>query len=107
VKILNRRQHYWAEFLQPFNFKVVYGEGRLSEKVYVLSRPRDYCTARGGEILENSIQTFFQPGQFEQEPERLLLRSSTLSRMTTCRLSSNFDMQLRIAVKEVLNYQSI
>jgi len=32
TKILNRRQHRWAEFLQSFNFKVVYREGRLNKK---------------------------------------------------------------------------
>jgi len=32
TKTLNRRQHRWAEFLQPFNFKVIDREGRLNEK---------------------------------------------------------------------------
>jgi len=91
-KILNRRQHRWAEFLQPFNFKVVYREGRLNEKANVLSRRRDYCPEGGGEILENPIQMFFKPGQYELEPERLLLQSSSLSKMTARRFSSDFDM---------------
>jgi len=42
TKTLNRRQHRWAEFLQPFNFKVIYREGRLNEKAHALSRRRDY-----------------------------------------------------------------
>src|SRR5712691_10200420 len=74
-KILNRRQHCWAEFLQPFNFKVVYREGRLNEKADVLSRGRDYRPEGGGEILKNPIKTLFKPGQYELEPEQLLLRS--------------------------------
>jgi len=41
-KTLNGRQHRWAEFLQPFNFKVIYREGRLNEKADALSRRRDY-----------------------------------------------------------------
>jgi len=41
-KTLNRRQHRGAEFLQPFNFKVIYREGRLNEKADSLSRRRDY-----------------------------------------------------------------
>jgi hypothetical protein len=106
-KILNRRQHRWAEFLQPFNFKVVYREGRLNEKADVLSRRRDYRPEGGGEILENPIQTFFKPGQYELEPERLLLHSSSLLKMTARRLSSNFDMLLRIAAQGDPNYQSI
>jgi len=28
TKTLNRRQYRWAEFLQPFDFKVIYREGR-------------------------------------------------------------------------------
>jgi len=31
TKILNRRQHRSAEFLQSFNLKIVYSEGRLNE----------------------------------------------------------------------------
>jgi len=42
TKNLNRRKHRWAEFLQPFNFKVIYREGRLNEKADALSRRRDY-----------------------------------------------------------------
>jgi len=42
TKILNRRQHRWAELLQSFNFKVVYHEGRLNDKTDALSRHRDY-----------------------------------------------------------------
>ena len=54
-KILNRRQHRWAEFLQPFNFKVVYQEGRLNEKVDVLLWRRDNPPEEGGEIVENPM----------------------------------------------------
>jgi len=42
TKTLNRRQHGWADFLQPFNFKVIYREGRLNEKTDTLSRHREY-----------------------------------------------------------------
>jgi len=42
TKTLNRRQHRWAEFLQPFNFKVIYREGRLNGKADALARHRDY-----------------------------------------------------------------
>jgi hypothetical protein len=77
-KILDRRQHRWAVFLQPFNFKVVYRGGRLNEKADVLSRRRDYRPEGGGENLENPTQTFFKPGQFESEHERLLLHPLSL-----------------------------
>jgi len=46
-KTLNRRQHCWAEFLQPFNFKVINREGRLKEKADALSRHRDYRPEEG------------------------------------------------------------
>ena len=42
TKVLNCRQHRWAEFLQPFRFNVVYREGCLNEKADTLSRRRDY-----------------------------------------------------------------
>ena len=47
TKVLNRSQHRWAEFLQPFRFKVVYREGRLNEKADTLSRRRDYRPEEG------------------------------------------------------------
>ena len=36
TKVLNHRQHRWAEFLQQFNFQVVYWEGRLNQKADAL-----------------------------------------------------------------------
>jgi len=42
TKLLNRRQHRWAELLNWFDFKIVYHEGRLNEKAHGLSRRRDY-----------------------------------------------------------------
>jgi len=42
TKTLHRRQHRWVEFLQPFNFKVLYREEWLNEKADALSRCRDY-----------------------------------------------------------------
>jgi len=41
TKIVNRRQNRRAEFVQSFNFKVVYRERRLNEKADELSRRRD------------------------------------------------------------------
>jgi len=41
TKILTRRQHRWAEFLQSFNCRVVYVEERLNEKADALFRHRD------------------------------------------------------------------
>ena len=57
IKTLNCRQHHWAEFLQPFNFKVIYMQGRLNEKADALSRRRDY-RAQGG---SNSEHFTFSP----------------------------------------------
>ena len=48
TKVLNRGQHCWAEFLQPFRFKVVYREGRLNEKADTLSQRRNYRPEGGG-----------------------------------------------------------
>ena len=61
TKTLNRRQHGWAEFLQPFNCKVIHREGGLNEKADPLSRRRDYRP----EVRSNSKPfTFFRPGQY-------------------------------------------
>jgi len=32
TKTINCRQHHWAEFLPPFDFKVIYRKGQLNEK---------------------------------------------------------------------------
>ena len=88
TKVLNRRPHRWAEFLQPFRFKVVYQEGRLNEKADTLSRRRDYRPEGGGELLEVP-QKFFGPGQYEQVPaERVLITRERLVKMTTLKLST-------------------
>jgi len=42
TKTLNRRYHHWAEFLQLFNFNVIYRDGRLNAKAEALSWRRDY-----------------------------------------------------------------
>jgi len=60
-KTLNGRQHRWAEFLQPFNFKVIYREGRLNEKAEALSRRRDY---RPDGRSNSEPLTFFRHGQY-------------------------------------------
>ena len=88
TKVLNRRQHRWAEFLQPFTFKVVYRKGRLNEKADTLSWRRDYRPEGGGEPLEIP-QKFFGPGQYEQVPaEQVLISSARLAKMTTLKLST-------------------
>jgi len=59
TKTLNRRKYRCAEFLQPFNFKIIYREGRLNEKADALSRRRDYRPEGGS----NSVPfTLFSPG---------------------------------------------
>ena len=63
TKTLNRRQHRWAEFLQPFNFKVVYRAGRLKEKADALSRRRNYRPEGGSNsfLILKLVSTFFHP----------------------------------------------
>jgi len=74
TKILNRRQHHWAEFLQSFNFKVVYCAGRLNEKVDALSRRRDYRPEGGSN--SDSYTSFHQHHYVGQE--RDILRPGVL-----------------------------
>src|SRR5437660_6226979 len=78
TKILNRRQHRWAEFLQPFNFRVIYREGRLNEKADAMSRRRDYRLEGGGNSQSKADQTFFRPGQLVVQQEWDILRPQVL-----------------------------
>jgi len=57
TKILNRRRHRWAEFLQSFNFRAVYRKGRLNKKADALSRHRNHCPEGGS---NSDPYTFFR-----------------------------------------------
>jgi len=86
TKTLNQRQHRWAEFLQPFNFKVIYREGPLNEKADALSRCRDY-RREGGSNSEPF--TFFRSGQYVHE-EPVILRLHVLQTCQGFRLQTSF-----------------
>ena len=107
TKVLNCRQHRWAEFLQPFRFKVVYWEGRLNEKSDTLSRRKDYRPEGGSKLLEIP-QKFFGQGQYEQVPiERVLISSTRLAKMSLLKLSTPLvELVLAAAAKEPL-YQEM
>jgi len=90
TKILNRRQHRWAEFLQWFNFKMVYSEGRLNEKADALSRRRDYRPEGGS---NSDPDTFFRPHQGVGQ-ERDIMRPQVLQ---TCQ-----GLQLQSALRTAL-----
>ena len=60
TKVLNPRQHRWAEFLQQFNLRVVYREGRLNQKANALSWRRAYRPEGGS---NSNQKPFFRPGQ--------------------------------------------
>jgi len=69
TKTLNHRQLRWAEFVQRFNFKVVYREGQLNEKAAALLSHRDYRFEGGS----NSKRfRFFRPGQYIGEEPVIL-----------------------------------
>ena len=108
TKVLNCRQHRWAEFLQPFRFKVVYREGRLNEKADTLSRRRDYRPEGGGEPLEVP-QKFSGPGQYEQVPaKRVLISSMRLAKMTTLKLSTPLvELLLAAAAVDPLYHEMV
>jgi len=59
TKTLNCRQDRWAEFLQLFNFKVIYRDGQLNEKGDDLSRRREYRPEGGS---NSKPFTFFRSG---------------------------------------------
>jgi len=89
TKTLNRRQHPWAEFLQPFNFKVIYKEGLFNEKANALSRHRDYRPEGGS---NSEPLTFFRPAQYIRED--VILRPHVLQ---TCQ-----GFQLQTTVHQAL-----
>jgi len=100
TKILNRRQHRWAEFLQSFNFKVVYREGRLNEKADALSRRTDYRLEGGS---NSDPYTFFCPYQYVGQ-ERDILRPQVLQSCQGLRLQSAFRTALLKAADQDQSY---
>jgi hypothetical protein len=106
TKTLNRRQHRWAEFLQPFRFRVVYREGRLNAKADILSRRRDYRPEGGGEPIEVP-QKFFGPGVYEQVPGVELLTSRHLSRLSGVRIEDPMEQMIKSAAEKDTVYQEM
>jgi len=80
TKTINRRQHRWEEFLEPFNFMVIYREGRLNEKANALSRRRDYRPEGGSN--SKSVNFFAQ--------DSLMKRSLLSCDHMCCRLAKVF-----------------
>ena len=100
TKTLNRRQHRWAEFLQPFNFKVIYREGWLNENRDAFSRHRDYGPERGS---NSEPFTFFRPGQYIVE-EPVILRPHVLKTSQGFRLQTTFHEALMKAADSNQTY---
>jgi len=90
IKTLDRRRHRLAEFLHPFNFKVIYRKGQLNEKADALSRLRDY-RLEGGSNSEHF--TFFRPGQYIGE-KPVILRPHLLQTCQGFRLQAIFHKAL-------------
>ena len=104
TKVLNCRQHGWAEFLQQFNFQVVYREGRLNQNADALSRRRDYCPEGGS---NSDQQPFFRPGQWQVEQERDLLCPQVLQTCQGVILQSPLLQALNRAAENDQTYLSI
>jgi len=100
TKTLNRRQHHWAEFLQPFNFEVIYREGRLNEMADALSRGRDYRPE--GESNSQPF-TLFHQGQYIGE-EPVILRPHVLQTCQGFRLQTSFHEALMKAADSDQTY---
>ena len=49
MKVLNRRQAQWADYLSLFNFKIIYHPGRENGKADTLSCRVDLRLGRGSE----------------------------------------------------------
>ena len=104
TKVLNRRQHQWVEFLQQFNFRVVYQEGWLNQRADTLSRCRDYRPEGGS---NSDPQPFFCPGQWQMQQERDILRPQVLQPCQGVRLQSSFLQALKAAAENDQAYLSV
>jgi len=83
TKTLNCRQHHWSEFLQLFNFKVIYREGWLNEMADALSRLRDYCPEGG--VIPNPLHFFAQASILEWSPSSCDHMCCRLHKVFYCR----------------------
>jgi len=83
TKTLNRRQHRWAEFLQPFNFKVIYREGRLNQKADALSRRSEYAL-KGG-VIPNLLHVFALDSILERSLSSCDHMCCRLAKVSGCR----------------------
>jgi len=90
IKTVKRRQHRWAEFLQAFNFKIVYKKGCLNEKTDALSRGMDHHPE---ERSNCEPFTIFRSGQYIYE-EPIFLRPHMLQTCQGFRLQTTFHETL-------------
>jgi len=90
TKTLNSRQHRWAEFLQPFNCRVIYRKGQLNEKADALLRPKGYSPEGGS---NSEAFTLFCPGQYIGE-EPVILRPHLFQTCQGFRLQTTFHKAL-------------
>ena len=65
VRVLNRRQARWAQFLTRFNFKITYRPGKQKGKADALSR-RSYLAPRPSEpTFDNQKQVILGPTRLQ------------------------------------------
>ena len=64
TKVLNRRQGWWAEKLNEFNFTIIYHPGEKNGKADALSHRTDPKLEGGGKATYLSM-TLFKPGQLQ------------------------------------------
>ena len=61
MKLLNRRQAWWSEFLSRFNFRITYRLGKLGGKPDALIRRSGDLPKEGDERLLHQSQTVLKP----------------------------------------------
>ena len=62
MKVLNRRQARWADYLSLFDFKIIFRPGRENGKADALSRRADPGLEEGS--VRQPVVQFFKPGQY-------------------------------------------
>ena len=62
MKVLNRRQARWADYLSLFDFKIIFRPGRENGKADALSRRADPGLEEGS--VRQPVVQFFKSGQY-------------------------------------------
>src|SRR6516162_9661620 len=100
---LNRRQARWAEFLSPFDFKIIYRKGSQNGKADALSRQSKYQLSREE---RQPVEHLFKPGQLQLDYEGVTYASISCFQIAALNRVSNLSADLLQEIREIANKDS-